>query len=174
MMEIKAIETRYKGYRFRSRLEARWAVYFDAVGIQWEYEKEGYHLPSGMYLPDFWLPQVKMWAEVKPKEFNGAELNKAIELAVGTGHQVLLLDGAPVDRIYWAVLPIKGADQEYFGADLFVDYVVEGNNLANDGYMYAVYSGLEYPASRESHFWGNQEKGVLAARAARFEHGEAG
>ena len=33
MSEIKAIETYYKGYRFRSRLEARWAVFFDAAGI---------------------------------------------------------------------------------------------------------------------------------------------
>jgi hypothetical protein len=41
---IKAIETRYKGYRFRSRLEARWAVFFDALGVEWEYEKEGFDL----------------------------------------------------------------------------------------------------------------------------------
>lgn len=33
---IKPIETKYKGYRFRSRLEARWAVFFDALGISWE------------------------------------------------------------------------------------------------------------------------------------------
>ncbi len=33
MSEIKAIETRYKGYRFRSRLEARWAVFFDALSV---------------------------------------------------------------------------------------------------------------------------------------------
>jgi hypothetical protein len=53
---VKAIETAYKGYRFRSRLEARWAVFFDALGIVWEYEKEGFELPSGRYLPDFWIP----------------------------------------------------------------------------------------------------------------------
>lgn len=35
---IKAIETSYKGYRFRSRTEARWAVFFDALGVRWEYE----------------------------------------------------------------------------------------------------------------------------------------
>ena len=53
-MNIKAIETVYKGYRFRSRLEARWAVFFDALGIEWEYEKEGYDLGEfGWYLPDF-------------------------------------------------------------------------------------------------------------------------
>jgi hypothetical protein len=45
MNNIKAIETIYKGYRFRSRLEARWAVFFDALEIDWEYEKEGYVLP---------------------------------------------------------------------------------------------------------------------------------
>ena len=54
MAEIKPIETFYKGYRFRSRLEARWAVFFDSLGIEWEYEPEGFQLPSGAcYLPDF-------------------------------------------------------------------------------------------------------------------------
>lgn len=71
---IKAIETKYyrngelRGF-FRSRLEARWAVFFDALGIRWEYEKEGYDLgEAGWYLPDFWLPDLKMWIEVKPTE----------------------------------------------------------------------------------------------------------
>ena len=53
-MEIKPIETEYNGYRFRSRLEARWAVLFDALGVKYEYEPEGFELPSGKkYLPDF-------------------------------------------------------------------------------------------------------------------------
>ena len=43
-MEIKPIETVYNGYRFRSRLEARWAVFFDTLGIEYEYEKEGYEI----------------------------------------------------------------------------------------------------------------------------------
>jgi hypothetical protein len=41
---LQPIETRYKGYRFRSRLEARWAVFLDAIGAEWEYEKQGYSL----------------------------------------------------------------------------------------------------------------------------------
>jgi hypothetical protein len=62
----KAIETVYNGYRFRSRLEARWAVFFDAAGIKYEYEPEGYDLGSqGWYLPDFWLKDLEMWLEVK-------------------------------------------------------------------------------------------------------------
>lgn len=66
MTEIKAIETIYRGYRFRSRLEARWAVFFDAVGLRFEYEKEGFILDDGTkYLPDFWLPSLKLWVEIK-------------------------------------------------------------------------------------------------------------
>ena len=51
---MKAIQTEYKGYLFRSRLEARWAVFFDAFGISWEYEPEGIVLSDGsFYLPLF-------------------------------------------------------------------------------------------------------------------------
>lgn len=56
MTTIKAIETIYNGFRFRSRLEARWAVFFDALGIEYEYEKEGFDLGElGYYLPDFYI-----------------------------------------------------------------------------------------------------------------------
>ena len=64
--EMKAIETEYKGYRFRSRLEARWAVFFDCLGITWFYEHEGYETADGWYLPDFYLPECKAVVEVKP------------------------------------------------------------------------------------------------------------
>lgn len=51
---IKAIETVYNGYRFRSRLEARWAVFFDTLGVKYEYEPQGFELSEGIcYLPDF-------------------------------------------------------------------------------------------------------------------------
>ncbi|MDM7986232.1 MAG: hypothetical protein QUS13_02740 [Smithella sp.] len=65
-MNVKAIETIYRGYRFRSRLEARWAVFFDALVVPFEYETEGFVLDDGTkYLPDFWLPTLKMWFEAK-------------------------------------------------------------------------------------------------------------
>ena len=64
---IQAIETIYDGYRFRSRLEARWAVFFNAAGIPYVYEPEGYKLPDGtFYLPDFYLPWFKMYIDIKP------------------------------------------------------------------------------------------------------------
>lgn len=59
-MHIKAIPTRYKGYHFRSRLEARWAVFFDTAGIPYAYEEQGFEKryseddPNPVrYLPDF-------------------------------------------------------------------------------------------------------------------------
>lgn len=59
MNEIKPIETFYKGYRFRSRAEARWAVFFDACNVKWDYEPEGYDLEDGLgYLPDFLLHNI--------------------------------------------------------------------------------------------------------------------
>jgi hypothetical protein len=38
---IRAIETLYRGCRFRSRLEARWAVFFQTLGVPWHYQPEG-------------------------------------------------------------------------------------------------------------------------------------
>lgn len=81
---MKPIETVYCGYRFRSRLEARWAVFFDALGVKWEYEPEGYDLgDAGWYLPDFWLPDYSAFIEVKPVNPNPDELLKMRRLAQG-------------------------------------------------------------------------------------------
>lgn len=64
---MEAIETIYKGIKFRSRLEARWAYYFDLCGFEWMYESEGFHLSDGsMYLPDFYIPRLNMFVEIKP------------------------------------------------------------------------------------------------------------
>ena len=51
--DIKAIETEYDGHRFRSRLEARWAVFFNAVGLTYEYEIEGFEMDGTRYLRTF-------------------------------------------------------------------------------------------------------------------------
>lgn len=71
MPEIKPITTHYKGYKFRSRLEARWAVFFDALKFKWVYESEGYDLGIlGWYLPDFVVTTKtgrKCIYEIKPK-----------------------------------------------------------------------------------------------------------
>lgn len=67
---IKSIETIYKGFKFRSRLEARWAVFFDALHVPWEYEKEGFDIEGEWYLPDFYLPKQRTYIEIKPNPGN--------------------------------------------------------------------------------------------------------
>lgn len=62
---IGAIETEYMGHRFRSRIEARWAVAFDAIGIRWAYESQGFEGGGARWLPDFYLPDCQCWVEVK-------------------------------------------------------------------------------------------------------------
>lgn len=61
---IKAYPTTYKGVRFRSRLEATWAAFFDQVGWQWEYEPAD----LGRWSPDFSLCGAfgQILVEVKP------------------------------------------------------------------------------------------------------------
>jgi hypothetical protein len=69
MLIMQVIQTRYNNHFFRSRLEARWAVFFDHLGIKWLYELEGFGLSDGSgYLPDFYFPQCDLYAEVKPME----------------------------------------------------------------------------------------------------------
>jgi hypothetical protein len=94
-MTIKPIGTEYRGCKFRSRLEARWAVAFDLHQIRYVYEPEAYPLPSGAYLPDFWIPQWDAFAEVKRGRFTELEKNKCKELAEATGKDCVLLDGTP-------------------------------------------------------------------------------
>lgn len=61
---FKAIETRFAGHLFRSRLEARWAAFFEIVGLEWTYEP----FDAAGYIPDFLVrtSQGPMVVEVKP------------------------------------------------------------------------------------------------------------
>ena len=105
MTELKPIETRYKGYRFRSRLEARWGVFFDALGVQWEYEPEGYDLgDAGWYLPDFLVNAgtgEDAFVEIKPygHPVNENEYNKASSISCSKDCAVVCGDPYKFDSI---------------------------------------------------------------------------
>lgn len=94
-MSIKAIETTYKGYRFRSRLEARWAVFFDHLGLRWEYEPEGFELKAGRYLPDFKVDTTATWVEIKAIAPTALEIEKMRELCGETEKYGIILYGQP-------------------------------------------------------------------------------
>jgi hypothetical protein len=113
-MTIKAIQTRYAGCHFRSRLEARWAVFFDHLDIKWEYEAQGFECTERLncgketfrYLPDFWLPDIAIHAEVKGS-LTQSELSRLVHAAASLssndgggchdagGHDVVVLGPIP-------------------------------------------------------------------------------
>ena len=161
-MTIGPIETKYRGYRFRSRLEARWAVFFDALDIDWEYEREGYDLGrAGWYLPDFFCRNTKWFAEIKPR----GNIRPADQLKIDTftdqpppyAMGVLLLTGIP-ERPEWryAPLTINGITKNI--------PLPENNSAEAAMFLH----GPPIPEDAMILY------AVQAARSARFEHGESG
>lgn len=63
--QIPAIQTQYHGVTFRSRLEAKWAAFFDRCDWPWQYEP----IDLKGYIPDFILafPKAPVLVEVKPE-----------------------------------------------------------------------------------------------------------
>jgi hypothetical protein len=114
---LRPIETVYAGVRFRSRQEARWAILFDRLGLEWQYEAEGYQLPSQWYLPDFWLPGIQCFAEINgiTAQWTTEALRKATELAIASGKVVILCDEMdPVLPLIPALWPHAGEADRYF------------------------------------------------------------
>lgn len=157
---VKAIQTRYGGYFFRSRLEARWAVYFDALGLDWVYEPEGYEIKGG-YLPDFYLPALGCFTEVKPRQFSQIEFEKC----AGLPKPCLLLD-TPTPETY----------RGYYITDIF-EWSSYRNYLHSDDY-----GRILIPASQSrGRLWfllGERPENYtfnlqpeISAKSARFEHG---
>lgn len=98
---LPAKTTEYNGIKFRSRLEARWAVFFDAAGVEYIYEAEDLiGRDSTRYLPDFYLPEYDWYVEVKPaREGFAFELARAVRVAVEDNRKVLItLGDIPKDR----------------------------------------------------------------------------
>lgn len=174
-----AIQTEYNGYKFRSRTEARWAVFFDALEIKYEYEKEGYKLKSGMYLPDFWLPKYNLWVEIKAESPTEVEKQLCCELAIATQNTTLLISGQPSLTDYSIYIapdedfPFAG-EKYLFGQDRKVEKVLwliededwsgicldpEKNERSGDKYLVGEHAD-----------WINSA--LEKARSARFEHGE--
>ena len=92
----------YRGTLFRSTLEADWAATLDQLGITWQYEPEAVKLPSGpLYRPDFYLPRIATWLEVKGPHDD--RIWKTEELAGAVCHQPECADdchGEP--GCYWS------------------------------------------------------------------------
>jgi len=170
---MKAIETRYGGCHFRSRIEARWAVFFDALGIPWEYEPQGFELPAdenfaepAYYLPDFFLPnwgprRQGTWWEVKGAPPTNDEQNLAFRLCTEADTSVRIAHGDIGRGAFDTNIRHVGGAPEFFGVDsegvLFLRPILEaGDELAPEA---------SHPELLDAY---------TAARSARFEHGWSG
>lgn len=112
---LRAIQTAYRGYRFRSRLEARWAVFLDSLGVPYEYEPEGFRLGRVHYLPDFWLPEQQLWLEIKPTDpdvdINPDAYLRQCLLADASGFPVATIVGTPSIPVWGE--PVNEQDWHY-------------------------------------------------------------
>jgi hypothetical protein len=179
-MGIKAIETKYGGYRFRSRLEARWAVFLDEVKIEWDYEPEGLEVPTRRgtirYLPDFWLA-TGQWGEVKG--FLDTDGMRRLCLLASTlarcdnGHDMVVMGDVP--RLHSLLWPVQlhwhgrlwavAWDPSQTGCPMHRPHVaVDATEVMaarlTDGFPFGVPD------------WAKD--GLARARQARFEWGESG
>ena len=208
-MTIKPVETTYAGYRFRSRLEARWAVFFDNLGLDWHYEPETLSIPRTIsdmgrlgpfkYLPDFWLPELDLWAEVKG-QWNAFEQLKALDAAAwlsgkdtgrcGEGADLLILGQIPREHGHrvqspWRLhmhdgelmrMPWITNDLEPVQMGLHCDVADKAIRLGID--RRDVFGELGQQLLEGIHIWPCSpqwyRKALANARAARFEWGEFG
>lgn len=85
----------HNGYRLRSYTELMWARLMDAAEIFYLYEPDLVRVDDGYYLPDFWLPHVGIYLEVKGKHPTELEVQKADAVMARTGREVMFLVGLP-------------------------------------------------------------------------------
>jgi hypothetical protein len=161
MQTLKAIETSYRGCRMRSRLEARYAVAFDAMGLDWQYEVEGYDLGGRtLYLPDFWLPELEVFVEIKATPCD-AEAGKMQRLADASGKCVWVLFSYDTPVLTRSAVAALRAYR--FSPHAPVDLRAWPGFLVGNAAAAAKVQSIDLLT-----------KGLRAARSARFEHGEQG
>ena len=192
---MKAIETEYNGYRFRSRLEARWAVFFDKMGIRYEYEPEGLVLSDGTYyLPDFYLPDFHCYFEVKRAGIEGTSEGKEAVRKISDGMTTgewagIICYGDPMDDdmvIYCQEVDDDGGGN--YSSDVTFG-ISPGNGKPllfawldnkerifypnwHTGYVIPLLTAGTGNTSRQMVAPEKVRRARSAARQARFEHGE--
>lgn len=177
------IQTKYASVHFRSRLEARWAVFLDKMKYDWRYEPQSYNLPKGWtgrygsvnYLPDFYLPELGLWVEVKG-DWTTQGCWKFLECAAS-----LVRAGADVLLLGWPSLNNDGRAKSPWRFSQFAGHLMAtpwfeqkpaaGGRVILPGAVDDKAAG-ELLAGIETSAAGDQTKLALeAARSARFGWG---
>ena len=167
------LPTVWRGWHFRSRLEGRWAIALSAIGIEFQYEPEGFSVDGEPYLPDFYLPQVRMFAEVKPICFNEREKRLILKLSDATNCAVLMLVGPPDFKTYNAIHPVrlKDGETERFETDYLLDIDWHGRKHFDDGRLFGCTGWECNVTAPEGSFSPEYRAAVFASRTHRFEEG---
>jgi hypothetical protein len=100
----------YKGARLRSRLAARWAVFFETLGCAWHYETRGFVREDGTaYLPDFYIVEWGHWLTISSHPPASPDLALGAEFCQAVA-PLLLVAGAPVPERHdiWGWQAIDG------------------------------------------------------------------
>lgn len=156
---MKVLQTNYNGILFRSRHEARWAVFFDAMEWEYEYENYGFELDGVNYLPDFYLPKFKAFIEVKPNaEIKEEWKIKCILLSKHTQKEVLLLNGTPEFKYYIHFHPISD--------DVYENVVAICYNHKEDYFW--IDSGHHKDKLEREYFTDRYKEAVRKAKSERF------
>ena len=165
------LRTEYNDFVFRSRLEARWAVFMDSLGVPYEYEPAGYVIDGICYQPDFWLHDQDCFMEIKGPPPTVEEKRKAQALANGSEKRVALFWGqieVPHETgmffyIGWEDEPAKWCQCPVCGK-----YGIEWNGRG---------MRICWHEPENDHADTSQAEPIMAAyrkaRAARFENGRA-
>jgi hypothetical protein len=157
---MKAINTHFDNLYFRSRLEARWAVYFKSLGIEYVYEMEGYNFDGFNYLPDFYFPKYDFYGEVKHKHFGDVDAEKWDRFVTNIKKPLIIFDGTPNAK------PLKSL---FWERKVLSEYItIPFSDLMKPSFGTFFYAGgYEDFAQFEPY-----KSAVSKARKARFEHGE--
>ena len=81
--------TTYEGVEMRSRLEAGFAMWLDAMNWPWEYEPTCFGSAKGQWLPDFHVPGIRcVWIDPTTTELEGStDLYVEVKPAILTAGQ---------------------------------------------------------------------------------------
>lgn len=108
---MRSIPALYEGKQYASRLEARWMVYWQMLGVEAIYEPEVLELdgePPLTYIPDFYLPSMRSWVEIKGEVVSDQvallTLEKCRRLAIQSNRPVILCYEEPYKpscAVFW-------------------------------------------------------------------------
>lgn len=173
MSTIKPIETVYNGYRFRSRLEARWAVFFDAMGIKYEYEPEGFEFEDGTkYLPDFLIfARHRSWTD----EYEPVYAEVKGQMSPDDKHKIEQL------AAHAPVIVLGSLNPQDWTAETYDEGFMSFRYMDGDEYpaVFSYYRGEPWICGEDhdewtAEGWTRMDKALLKARQSRFEYGEKG